>query len=207
MWSSRMSLKSIATCFWFQILFIFRKCVNTIWNQTLVKLYNIRVYIQYSYHRSSMSNVIATRVWFWHSHLHISKWNKSSETSNMSLPTSDSFSLIVTQNWDGWLSVFQACDCCQFQCTVVHDKDVVAGRKCFLIWLMHFSHYTFMLWSSGINFAQRVATYEHSYFVRIIVSVMWQSYSFVKRKNDESCFLVYDYSFSQTSVNTYFSPF
>ena len=36
-----LSWKSATTCDWFQIIFIFHRCVNKIWTQTLVNPYNI----------------------------------------------------------------------------------------------------------------------------------------------------------------------
>ncbi len=66
---------------------------NRIWNQTRVNPCDIRVYITCVLDLCNINH--GTSAWFKYWLLHVFKLNKTYETSNMSLPTSDSFCLII----------------------------------------------------------------------------------------------------------------
>ncbi len=63
-WSSRMSQKSVATCYWFQDYFYTSNISQEIWKQTLVNSYNIRVYITCLFDLCNNNHVFATSCWF-----------------------------------------------------------------------------------------------------------------------------------------------
>ena len=91
-----MSRKSVATCYWFEIIFVLWTYVNKIWIHTLVNPYNIWVYCSCLLDLCNMNNVLVTSVWFnIDIYVYLNQY-KTSESSNMSLPTSDSFCLITT---------------------------------------------------------------------------------------------------------------
>ena len=97
--SSRMSRKSVATCCWFQISLRLQTWDSRIWKKDTCKaiqyhgLCDMVVELFTYYQSSTCDKCLVLTLTFYI----ILKWNKTSETINMSLPTSDSFCLISTR--------------------------------------------------------------------------------------------------------------